>query len=168
MNFKTPNRFFALPKPIADLVSARNALKDHYTKRLQMRGSPVGLAFTFDGNLVGDLGEALAVESFGMVLESRKATQGIDGFCGGTSVQVKATVTKRGPAFRNTAVRADHLLFFEIDLENLQAELVFNGPESIAFDMLPEGFKGQRSLSNGQIRNADLKVRDVDRLPLLA
>ena len=37
------------------------------------------LQFTLDGNLVGDIGEAIAVELFGVELVTTKSTQGIDG-----------------------------------------------------------------------------------------
>jgi hypothetical protein len=97
---------FALPPVITGLVAARNRLRAHY-------GS-VGLRFTFDGNLVGDIGEALAAELFSIKLISRGGT-GIDGHApDGRSVQVKATGTGRGPVFRNVDTRADHLLFFEL------------------------------------------------------
>jgi hypothetical protein len=158
------DRVFPLPGPLNDLVLARDAVRDHYARILRNRNATTTLNFTFDGNLVGDLGEAIAVEYFGLVLEQRKSNEGVDGHCGGRSVQVKATGTSRGPAFRNTQTRADHLLFFELDFERRRAELVYNGPEHIAFSMLPPSFDGQRSLTNRQIRIADKEVEENDRL----
>ena len=95
---------FDLPQEIADMVHARNRLRAYYNKSLADSGSAVELKFTFDGNLVGDLGEALAVQQFGIKLVETSSTEGIDGYTddGKYTVQVKATGTGRGPAFRQT------------------------------------------------------------------
>ncbi len=149
---------FDLPPAIADLVAARNKLRDHYRS--------VGLKFTLDGNLVGDLGEAIAVELFGLRLVDARSTAGIDGYApDGRTVQVKATGTGSGPAFRQTETKAHHLLFFDLDFENARGTVVFNGPEYVATASLPAVFPNQRSLTRGQIRMADGRVADTDRLP---
>ena len=76
---------FDLPPAIADLVAARNKLRAHYAS--------AGLKFTLDGNLVGDLGEAIAVELFGLQLVEARSTAGIDGRApDGRTVQVKASM----------------------------------------------------------------------------
>jgi len=157
---------FVLPPAIADLVSARNKQRTHYNALLKAQGSNAELKFTLDGNLVGDLGEAIAVELFGIQLLETKSTEGIDGYApdGCTTVQVKATGTKRGPAFRHTETRADHLLFFELDLEKGVGEVVFNGPELYAVEFLPREFNGQRMLTRKQIRAADQHVMPEERL----
>ncbi|NOV21659.1 hypothetical protein E5S70_37820 [Ensifer adhaerens] len=151
-----------------ELVEARNKMRAHYDELLRLgHADNVKLHFTFDGNLVGDLGEALAVKHFGIRLVNTKSHPGIDGHApdGKTSVQVKATGTKRGPAFRKTETRADHLLFFEIDFDDRVAHVVFNGPEKYATDFLPVEFKNQRQLSPNKIREADALVQDHERLP---
>lgn len=75
---------FYLPPVVTELLSARNRLRDHYRS--------AGLTFTLDGNLVGDIGEAIAAELFGITLSARNGT-GIDGHApDGRSVQVKARV----------------------------------------------------------------------------
>ena len=158
--------YFKLPPLVRDLIRARNVLRDHYRNVLKQNDSDSYLNFTLDGNLVGDLGEAIAVEYFGLVLEKRKSKVGIDGKApDGRTVQVKATGTNRGPAFRNTMTRADHLLFFSINFESCQAELIFNGPEKIVRSYLPAQFTNQRSLTRQQIRLANSKVFESDRLP---
>lgn len=158
---------FKLPAEIAHLVGARNKLRNHYRKKLSELGSAVELSFTLDGNLIGDLGEALAIELFDLRLVESKSTEGIDGFFlpDGRSVQIKATGTNRGPAFRQTETRADHLLFFDLSLQDATGEIVFNGPEHHAVSRLPKVFVGQRSLTRAQIRAADLEVRPDERLP---
>ena len=137
---------FKLPEPIADLVKARNRLRSHFEK--------VGLKFTLDGNLVGDLGEAIASELFGITLMARNGA-GIDGFApdGRTTVQVKATGTGRGPAFRPTEIRAKHLLFFDFDFETLIGTVAYNGPEHpVIEDLLATNWLGQRLVSREKIK----------------
>ncbi len=150
---------FDLPPAVALLVTARNALRQHYQH--------VGLKFTIDGNLLGDLGEAVAAELFNITLTPARSNEGIDGFTtDNRSVQIKATGTYRGPAFRLVETKADYLLFFEFDLERALGTVVFNGPESIATRLLPKTFQGQRSLTPRQIRNADAQVQLTQRLPM--
>ena len=162
-------RTFALPPAIAAMVQARNAVRDHYHRALREQGSEVELSFTLDGNLIGDIGEALAAELFGVRLVETRSTEGIDGYArDGRTVQVKATGTGRGPAFRCTETRADHLLFFDLDLERGRGTIAFNGPEHYATRNLPDEFRNQRMISRAQIRAADLLVRDEERLERLA
>ncbi|EHH05455.1 hypothetical protein ATCR1_15031 [Agrobacterium tumefaciens CCNWGS0286] len=152
------DKTFTLPPVITDLVLARNRLRDHYRS--------AALDFTLDGNLIGDIGEAVAAELFGLKLSARNGT-GIDGHApDGRSVQVKATGTGRGPAFRMVDTRAEHLLFLAFDMENLRGEVVYNGPEEIALTFLPLAWVGQRSLTRSQVRQADLLVRQDQRLPM--
>lgn len=147
---------FKLPPVISELLAARNRLRDHYRS--------AGLGFTLDGNLVGDIGEAVAAELFGVKLSARNGT-GIDGHApDGRSVQVKASGSNRGPALRVVDTRADHLLFLSFDFEACKGVVTFNGPEHIAIALLPPKWVGQRSLSLSQIRKANDQVGDADRL----
>lgn len=159
---------FDLPPAIAQLLEARNSVRKHYEAILREQGSQVELKFTLDGNLVGDIGEAIATELFGVTLVDAKSTEGIDGHAkGGRTVQVKATGTKRGPAFRQTETRADHLLFFCLDFETATGSIAYNGPEHYVTRYLPEVFSGQRMVSRGQVKRADEQVQDHERLPRL-
>lgn len=73
---------------------------------------------------------------------------GIDGHApDGRSVQVKASGTNRGPAFRMVDTRADHLLFFYLDIDLCTAKLLFNGPEHIALAAHRTPWTGQRMVS---------------------
>ena len=150
---------FALPGEIAALVTARN--------RLRSRFQSFGLDFALDGNLIGDLGEALAAEEFGLKLTPRGQT-GIDGTTSdGRTVQVKATGTGRGPAFRMVDVSADHLLFFSFDLEILKCRVVYNGPEAPIRKLLPSNWQGQKAVTIGRMSIAGRTVLESDRLPRL-
>ncbi len=147
---------FELPPVISDLLAARNKVRDHY--------QAVGLKFTLDGNLVGDIGEAVAAELFAITLGG-PCTAGIDGHApDGRSVQIKASGSGRGPAWRMAQVKADHLLFFSFDFEACKGVVTFNGPEHIAIGALPPSWIGQRSLTLAQIRRANALVGQADRL----
>lgn len=160
---------FLLPPDIVELITARNKVRDHYNKKLRRWGSTVDLSFTLDGNLVGDLGEALAMDLFDLRLVETKSATAIDGYTPeGRSVQIKATGTGRGPAFRNTELRADYLIFFDLDFEAATGEIIFNGPEHYAVASLPPVFEGQRSLTRHQIRTANKLVLEEERLGLRA
>jgi len=149
---------FDLPPSILPLIKARNDLKAHY--------SDVDLNFTLDGNLVGDLGEAVAADLFGLKLMGR-SNEGIDGFApDGRSVQVKASGTRRGALFRLVETCADHLLFFHFHYEKCVGEVVYNGPEEPVKQTLPSHWIGQRSVSVTTFRRLNKFVSDEDRLPL--
>ena len=60
--------------------------------------------------------------------------------------------------------RAQHLLFFHLDMEACTAELLFNGPEEIALKALKVPWTGQRMVSVPQIRAADGRVLEELRL----
>lgn len=150
---------FELPSVITDLVVARDRVRRHY-------GVP-GLSFTLDGKLVGDIGEAVAAELFGLTLQPGGGT-GVDGYSpDGRSVQIKATGTGRGPVFRKVDARADHLIFIEFDFEKLRGEIVFNGPEHIALQDMPDTWTNQRPVSPRKIRLLNITVPDRDRLPII-
>ena len=152
------DRILRLPAVIADLVTACQAVRKHY-------GAVHGdrLLFTLDGNLVGDIGEALAVEYFGITLNDR-CGEGIDGTApDGRSVQVKTTGSGRGPAFRDTE-HAHYLLFFGVDFAACTASVVYNGPEAPVRAKLPASWAGQKSVSMSQMRALDALVPDADRL----
>lgn len=147
---------FPLPTVIRELIVARNNVRDHYASS--------ALSFTLDGNLVGDLGEALSADLFGLKLVARNGT-GIDGHApDGRSVQVKASGTGRGPAFRMVDTRAQHLLFFHLDMDLCRADLLFNGPEHIALAALKTPWTGQRMISVPQILAANARVPEDQRL----
>lgn len=149
---------FKLPTAVRELVAARNNLRRRY--------AALRLSFTIDGNLIGDLGEAIAAELFELQLIARNGT-GIDGYgIDGRSVQVKATGSGRGPAFRMVERRADHLLFLDLDLDKLVGLVAFNGPEALIIERLPPAWEGQRAVSPAKIAALDRLVRAEDRLPL--
>lgn len=159
---------FDLPQSIAELVAARNRVRDYYKDLLARGGHEVSLEYTLDGNLVGDIGEALAVELFGIKLVSNKSHPGIDGRspCRKT-VQVKATGRGLGPAFRPVETRADHLLFFDLDFDRCKGTVFYNGPEHPVIATLPATWVGQRLVSRSRLRELNEALSDKDRLPMI-
>ena len=150
---------FDLPAVIAELVLARDRVRDHYRVP--------DLAFNLDGKLVGDIGEAVAAEMFGFTLKTGGGT-GIDAVApDGRTVQIKANGTGRGAAFRNVDTRADHLIYIAFDFKNLRGQIVFNGPERLALTGMAVSWLGQRPVSNQAIRRLNALVKDGDRLPLV-
>lgn len=83
----------------------------------------------------------------------------------GRSVQIKATGTRRGPAIRPRATRADHLLFFRLDFADATGTVAFNGPERDVTHFLPAGQYGQRMISLARLSAANALVSPTDRLP---
>ncbi len=103
----------------------------------------------------------MAAELFGIKLSPRNGT-GIDGHAlDGRSVQVKATGTSRGPAFRMVDTRADHLLFLVFDLENLKGQVVYNGPEEPVIKFLPTTWSGQKTVPMSRIRLVTAKCMNT-------
>ena len=151
----TMNKFI-FPSIVRELVIVRNKMRDHYAE--------YDRTFTLDGNLIGDLGEVIAADIFGIKLIPRNGT-GIDGHSPtGRSVQIKASGTRGAPAWRCVDIRADHLLFFHLDLEACIADLIFNGPENLVTSSLNPPWVGQKKVSLSKIRKANASVIEEERL----
>jgi hypothetical protein len=92
-----------------ELAPPATSVGDRPHSRTERSSRPLcqyGASFALDGNLIGDLGEALANEYFGVRLVERNGA-GINGYArDGRIIQVKASATGRGAAFRNTETRA--------------------------------------------------------------
>lgn len=145
-----------LPAVVRKLAQAQRALRTHY-------GHPQ-LKFTLDGNLVGDVGEALAIEAFRVVLSRR--IKGVDGHApNGKSVQVKATgKANRGPSFSKGEGKADYLLFFRIDFEKGTAAVAYNGPEAPIRALLPKLLDTTHTVPLELVLAADTRIRATQRL----
>ena len=151
-----PN-FFPLPPAVLALCKARDVLKGHY--------SDSGLTFTLDGKLVGDIGEAVAADIFGLSL-CGKRTKAIDAIAtDGRTVQIKATgSSKRGPAFTPGEGTADHLIFIYLTFDAGSAEVRYNGPEAPVRALLPTSWSGTACPTLASVVAADRRVVDTDRL----
>lgn len=150
----------SLPTVVQDLWRAQQSLVQFYEH--------TGLRFTLDGRLVGDIGEAVALQHFDLIAP-KKRTKGVDAFTrSGRSVQVKATgQPDKGPAYTPGSGTADHLLFFQIDFASGTASVVYNGPEAPVRELLPPVWQGTVVLRLGDIRAVAATVANDERLPLI-
>lgn len=145
-----------LPDAVRDLVIAHRALVRTYAS--------TGLRFTLDGRLVGDIGEAIASEAFGLDLCSRR-TPGVDAHASdGRTVQIKASGISKGPAFTPGEGRADHLLFLIIDFDKAAAHVRYNGPEAPVRAQLKPTFVGTKRVSLLRLAALDAAVPHALRL----
>ncbi len=156
---------FRLPLEVRPLADARIAVRDYYRRK------GLRLEFSFDGNLVGDFGEACAVEEYGMNLVEAKSNAGFDGYApdGKRTIQVKAKgLSTKNIAFTHSEMHADHLLVLELDFDRGTGRAVYNGPEHYVRAFLPgEPWKGQKQVSLSRLRQAAARVRDDERLPMV-
>jgi hypothetical protein len=159
------DREFQLPPQVRPLSKARIDVRDYY------RTKGLHLEFSFDGNLVGDFGEACAVEEYGMKLVEGRANEGFDGYAPNSekTIQVKT----KGPstnriAFSYSKTEADHLLVIELDFDRGTGCAIYNGPERYVREFLPnEPWRGQKHVSLPQLRKAATRILDDERLPML-
>lgn len=145
-----------LPEPIIAFFKAHKAMC--------AKLAHAHLKFTLDGKLVGDIGEAVVADAFGISLCTAR-TPGIDGNAGGRKVQIKATGrANAGPAFSPGEGIADHLIFVRIDYDSGVATVIYNGPEAPVRALLPEQWHGTKEVRLTRIVAANEQVADSDRL----
>ena len=141
-----------IPQAVMELVAAQKRVVEHYAW--------TGLRFTLDGRLVGDLGEAIALEHFELVPCDQREN-GIDVRVPGSrrTVQIKASGTGHGPTFSKGVGTADLLLFLSLDFETGWATVAYNGPEEPVRRLL-----GDKELKHPR----RLKLSDVSALSVPA
>jgi hypothetical protein len=150
---------YRLPAEVAALCKARDALKHRFNE--------TRLNFTLDGKLVGDIGEALALEFFDLK-PCPMRTKGVDCVTqDNRQVQVKATGrANSGPAFTPGDGVADQLLFIRLDFDAETWSVAYNGPEAPIRDLLPEQWSGTVVVRLAKVIEANGLVAESDRLPL--
>jgi hypothetical protein len=150
---------YELPVEVRHLVHARNELRRRYVA--------YGLSFTPDGNLVGDLGEAIAAELFDLQLAPRRGLKGIDAHtkeAAPRSVQIKATGRGDSLIFTHTDAPADLLIGLVLDYEREQVEVVYNGPYDLKLFEFEDIWLGQRSQRVSRFRRWNVDVLPERRL----
>lgn len=131
---------FKLPEEVRTMVHARNTLRQRYSR--------FGLRFTLDGNLVGDLGEAVAAEHFHLNLVDTRAFKAIDAYdAQNRSVQIKATGRGKTFAFTHSEPCADRLIALVFNYDEEEVEVVYDGEYRAAIRHLPSTWTGQKSVS---------------------
>lgn len=147
-----------LPSEVRYLVHARNQLRTRY--------GHLGLKFTPDGNLVGDLGEAVASELFGLRLAERRGLKAIDAYAPGReTVQIKASGRGRAVQFTHSEEPANWLLVLVFDYEAEEVDVVYNGRYRPAISLLPQAWAGQKPVAVRHLRKLDADLAEADRLP---
>lgn len=130
----------------------------------EMTGRP----FTPDGHLVGSLGEVIAANAYGLLLEP-PSTRGFDASKDGRRIEIKATFGNRVAFRRQEADDAfHHCLVLKLSPDSRFKE-VFNGPaqrilDAIALRRLPSN--GQIQVSLAQLKMLNMEVIASDRLAL--
>jgi hypothetical protein len=123
-----------LPKPVADIYRAVAELELLYPDR----------KFTPDGHLVGSIGEVIAREHFGLTLYEM-SKPGHDAHDANGDIQIKLTAGK-GISMYADCVRL--IVLRIVSLENVQAEVVYDGPGAPAWAAArPNPKNGQRRVS---------------------
>lgn len=129
-----------LPEEVRALIHARNMLRDRFES--------LGLNFTLDGNLVEDLGQAVAAEIFDLKLVDRRAFKAIDAYDSQQrSVQIKATGRGKTFAFTHSDLCAERLIALVFDYEKEEVEIAYDGEYRSAVSRLPDVWNGQKTVS---------------------
>lgn len=155
------NEPMILPQPVIDLYKAQQAVHQHYAH--------TKLKFTLDGRLVGDIGEALVMQHYGM-MRTEQREPGVDGYAPNqtTTLQVKATQFEfSGPSFSVGEGTANLLLFLWVDFQNGVAWMRYNGPEAPIRKHLPVSHKSTATVKLFKVEADNKTVAKDQRLPRL-
>jgi len=146
------------PEPIP------TALKNLYGAQAMLKSAFSEWPFSLDGNLIGDIGEVIALKVFKLSrLPRGKATHDLQA-PDGKLVQVKATQKNKSYKIVGLGLKKetfDHLLVFELDQEGFY-EILYNGPGS--YIDKARKHKTSASLSRKQLRELQLGVSEHEKL----
>lgn len=127
------------------------------------------LKFTLDGRLLGDFGEYLVEQHFGMrPMDTR--TKAVDGRFPDNerTIQVKVTQSEvHGPTFTPGDGTAEHLMFLWLDFAEQCAHVRYNGPEAPIRGLKVGGFKTPTRLDLRSVMELNRTVAKHDRMPRL-
>jgi hypothetical protein len=148
-------------------MPAHEIIQDALTKIFagihQLKQALPGKAFTIDGRLVGDIGEALVQRDYDVTLYENLAKHYDGETPDGRKVQIKATF-KDKLTFRKTS---DYYIGIKI-FEDGTYEEIFNGPGQIIADAYAhrKGFGEQLLLfPNARLKALNATVKPEDRIP---
>jgi len=139
---------------IKQLYAARNALRALFPE----------LPFTLDGRLVGDIGEAIALQEFGLT-RLAEGTEGHDFLApDGRLVQIKTTkavALNRGVGLGLTIRSFEHLIVIQIS-EAGTYQILYDGPGTFIDEV--RRHRTTPSLTVGQLQRLNSRVNDSDRI----
>lgn len=139
-------------------------IKQLYQARNELRALFPELPFTLDGRLVGDIGEAIALQEFGLI--PLPACSELHDFLtdDGRKVQVKttqATATGRGVGLGLTKQSFEHLIVIQLS-EHGTFSVLYDGPGFYIDDA--RSHRKTPSLTIGQLQRLNEKVKDDERI----
>ena len=146
-------------KEIRQLLNITMSLKEKY-----------GRNFSLDGKLVGDIGEVLVAEKYGLKLlsENEPIHDAVEK-SSGRNVQIKASFKNYSYFPYADDKRPDYFISVNI-LENGELEELFNGPGQFLFEkyILARGLKDYKktyyTLSKGILKDLNSKVPKKDKI----
>lgn len=138
------------------------------TNKLRLKYKKFGKNFTLDGKLVGDIGEVLAAEKYGLTLypENTVVYDGIE-LATGREVQIKSSF--KNYSYFPYGETPEYFLSLNI-LENGDLEELFNGPGQYIVDhyIKARGLKDYRrsyyTLSKGVLVELNKQVPTEDKI----
>ncbi|WP_145200992.1 DUF6998 domain-containing protein [Sphingobium sp. B2] len=159
---------YPLPSAVEQLVFAQKQLRNAYAYRIL--NNRKNLEFTFDGKLVGDLGEAIAADHFDLDLDPGKHIDGYTRCAERTPVQIKATGRGLKGTFQfRQSDYLDHdkvrLIALVIHWEECEYEIVYNGPEAMIRPNWREGEHRAKDVSVSRMVAAQRMVKTSEMLP---
>jgi hypothetical protein len=142
---------------IKRLYQARNELHELFPE----------LPFTLDGRLVGDIGEAIALQEFGLI--QLPSGSELHDFVSrdGRKVQIKTTqgtLSGRSVGLGLTKQSFEHLIVIQISEEGTY-RVLYDGPGSYIDDARQH--KKTASLTIGQLQRLNEKVKDEERVVMI-
>ncbi len=152
-------------KEIKQLLAITQSLKNKYVH--------LNKQFSLDGKLVGDIGEVLAAEKYGLRLYPENAVvHDAEEISSGRKVQIKATFNRSFSFPFGPERIPDYLLAVAIDTEGCLEE-VFNGPGSyvvehyILKDSLRPYGNAYYTLAKGKLKELNKSVPAQDKLRIV-
>jgi hypothetical protein len=150
-------------REIKQLLAITQQLRDQYKR-----------GFPLDGRLVGDIGEVLAAEKYGLELYSENASV-YDGFeiATGRKVQIKASFKNYCYFPYDEEKLPDYFLSINI-LESGEIEELYNGPGKYLVDnyIIKHGLKHYKetfyTLSKGKLKALNALVPEEEKLKIIS
>lgn len=139
-------------------------IKRLYQARNELRALFPELAFTLDGKLIGDIGEAIALQDFGFT-KLPEGTELHDFVTDdGRHIQIKTTqasAPNRGVGLGLTMQSFEHLIVIQITEEGTY-NILYDGPGS--YIEAARSHRTTPSLTVSQLQRLDSKVTDAERI----
>lgn len=139
------------------------------SKRLKEKYSDHKRNFTISGNIIGDIGEVLAAEKYGLRLFAKNTkVHDAEELATGRKIQIRASLQGRSYFTINHGT-PDYFLSFNITEEG-KIEEIFNGPgqfiidQYVGFSKLSPSREIYYILNKDALKNLNTMVLDIDKI----